>query len=76
LGDIPGLGFFFKSDIRAKVRKQIVLLITPRIIASAQDGEALAQRKEQTYHTDADTVGTTPTVPALSLPSADSDNNH
>jgi general secretion pathway protein D len=43
LGDIPGLGFFFKRDVRAMVRSQIILLITPRVIESPEEADAIAQ---------------------------------
>lgn len=49
LGDIPGLGFFFKRDVRATVRSQIVLLITPRVIENAEEGAALAHAKKEDY---------------------------
>lgn len=71
LGDIPGLGFFFKRDTRAKVRKQIVLLVTPRIIASAQDGDALAQRAHRDYAKDADAFGAPPPLPQWTEKPAD-----
>lgn len=71
LGDIPGLGFFFKRDVRAKVRKQIVLLVTPRIIASAQDGDALAQRAHRDYAKDADAFGAPPPLPQWTEKPAD-----
>lgn len=71
LGDIPGLGFFFKRDVRSKVRKQIVLLVTPRIIASAQEGDTLAQRASRDFATDADSFGAPPALPKWAGKQAD-----
>ncbi len=68
LGDIPGLGFFFKRDTRAKMRTQIVLLVTPRIIETAEEGAELASRRAQEFSADTATFPTTPTVPKPTLP--------
>lgn len=50
LGDVPVLGFFFKRDTRIKVRTQIVLLITPRIIEHPEEGDSIATAKIQDYN--------------------------
>ncbi|MGQ0710525.1 MAG: type II secretion system protein GspD [Rhodoferax sp.] len=67
LGDIPGLGFFFKRDTRSKVRTQIVLLVTPRIIETAEEGAALAQGKADAVEADAARFPTSPIVPKPAL---------
>jgi len=46
LGDIPGLGFFFKKKVRGNTRKQIVLLITPHVLDTPEESDAYARGKE------------------------------
>jgi type II secretory pathway component GspD/PulD (secretin) len=65
LGDVPGLGFFFKRDVRSKVRTQIVLLITPRIIENAEEGDSIATAKTQDFNAATATFPTSKTVPKL-----------
>lgn len=66
LGDIPGLGFFFKRDVRAKVRTQIVLLITPRIIETPEEGQDIAAVKTQDFNATSAVFPDNKTVPKLS----------
>lgn len=74
LGDIPGLGFFFKRDVRAAVRSQIVLLITPRVLESPEEADALAQTQVRSHDDLAAHVPRGPVVPKpagiLSAPQA------
>lgn len=63
LGDIPGLGFFFKRDVRAAVRSQIVLLITPRVLESPEEADALAQTHVHSHDDLATRVPRGPVVP-------------
>ncbi|MBW7900561.1 MAG: hypothetical protein H3C26_03740 [Rhodocyclaceae bacterium] len=63
LGDIPGLGFFFKRDVRAAVRSQIVLLITPRVLESPEEADALAQTHVHSHDDLAARVPRGPVVP-------------
>jgi type II secretory pathway component GspD/PulD (secretin) len=65
LGDVPVLGFFFKRDVRAKVRTKIVLLITPRIIETPEEGDSIATAKTQDFNATTATFPTTKTVPKL-----------
>lgn len=65
LGDVPVLGFFFKRDVRAKVRTQIVLLITPTIIENPEEGDSIATAKTQDFNAATATFPTTKTVPKL-----------
>lgn len=65
LGDVPVIGFFFKRDVRAKVRTQIVLLITPRIIETPEEGDSIATTKTQDFNATTATFPTTKTVPKL-----------
>ena len=37
LGDIPGIGFFFRSVDNTKSKQELVLLITPHIIKDSED---------------------------------------
>ncbi|MDR0529002.1 MAG: hypothetical protein LBG69_05260 [Zoogloeaceae bacterium] len=46
LGNIPVLGMLFKKTARANARKQLVLLITPHILETPEESEALAREKE------------------------------
>lgn len=66
LGDVPGLGFFFKRDVRSKVRTQIVLLVTPRIIETPEEGKQLADGKLQDFAAVTAGFPNNPTVPKLS----------
>lgn len=65
LGDVPYLGFFFKRDVRAKVRTQIVLLITPRIIEQAEESDNIATAKIQDYNATTAVFPDNKTVPKL-----------
>lgn len=65
LGDVPVLGFFFKRDTRLKVRTQIVLLITPRIIENPEEGDSIATAKTQDFNAAAAVVPNNKTVPKL-----------
>lgn len=66
LGDIPGVGFFFKRDVRSKVRTQIVLLVTPRIIETPEEGQDIATAKTQEYNATTAVIPDNKTVPKLS----------
>ncbi|MDD3481403.1 type II secretion system protein GspD [Azovibrio restrictus] len=46
LGDIPGLGVLFKKTVKENSRSQIVLLITPRVLETPEESDALARQKE------------------------------
>jgi general secretion pathway protein D len=37
LGDIPGIGYLFRSDSKAKERTELVVLITPRVIEDPKE---------------------------------------
>lgn len=65
LGDVPVLGFFFKRDVRAKIRTQIVLLITPRIIGNPEEGDSIATAKTQDFNATTASFPATPIVPKL-----------
>lgn len=63
LGDIPGVGFFFKRDVRAAVRSQIVLLITPRVLESPEESASVARQHEQDYSKQSAKFPRTPVLP-------------
>lgn len=65
LGDVPVLGFFFKRDVRAKVRTQIVLLITPTIIENPEEGDGIATAKTQDFNATTAAIPDNKTVPKL-----------
>ncbi|MCH2207562.1 MAG: hypothetical protein MK132_17025 [Lentisphaerales bacterium] len=44
LGDIPGLGFFFRDEVTTNVKKELVLLITPHIIYNSDKGKEKSQK--------------------------------
>jgi general secretion pathway protein D len=46
LGNIPVLGHLFKKTVRGNSRKQIVLLITPHVLETPEESDALARAKE------------------------------
>jgi len=56
LGDLPYLGFFFKSTQKVKLRSELILLIKPHVISTPSEGEAISQRimKELSAHPAAD----------------------
>lgn len=37
LGDLPGVGFFFRNSDTTKVKSELVIMITPKIIKDAED---------------------------------------
>lgn len=65
LGDIPGVGFFFKRDVRSKVRTQIVLLVTPRIIETPEEGQSIATAKTEDFNASTAIFPNNKTVPKL-----------
>ena len=65
LGDIPVLGTFFKRDVRASVRSQIILLITPRVLESPDESNAVARRKQADFDALGDTVPRSAIPPKL-----------
>ena len=66
LGDLPVLGTLFKRDVRASVRSQMVLLITPRVLENPGESNSIAQAKTQDFNALAATLPSTPVVPKLS----------
>lgn len=50
LGDIPGLGWLFKSRSTSNARTNLFIFITPRIIRTAEDSASLAASKRQSLH--------------------------
>jgi general secretion pathway protein D len=48
LGDVPLLGTLFKKTVRSNVRRQIVLLITPHVLETPEESDALARSQENT----------------------------
>ncbi|MBQ5727513.1 MAG: type II secretion system secretin GspD, partial [Mailhella sp.] len=50
LGDIPALGWLFKSRSTSNARTNLFIFITPRIIRTAEDSASLAASKRQSLH--------------------------
>lgn len=48
LGDIPGLGFLFRTTTRSKKKTELLIALTPRIVRTVEDGRriSLAARDE------------------------------
>ena len=49
LGDIPGLGFFFRKTTRLQDKRNLVVIITPHIIKSGEDLDLLTARHREEY---------------------------
>jgi general secretion pathway protein D len=49
LGDIPGLGFFFRKSSRTKDKRNLVVIITPHIIKSGEELDQLTARHRKEY---------------------------
>jgi len=47
LGDIPYLGAFFRSNVQEKVKTELVILITPRIVRTAEAAEFAAGERNR-----------------------------
>lgn len=45
LGDIPALGFFFKSQKKVKTKTELVLLITPHVLENPGNGEFISRER-------------------------------
>ena len=43
LGDIPLLGWAFKTNTKSKVKTEVVLLITPRTISKAEEIDTIRE---------------------------------
>lgn len=44
LGDIPGLGALFRSTTQKTERTELVVLITPRVVATPEEGRVISQQ--------------------------------
>jgi general secretion pathway protein D len=47
LGDIPGLGHLFKSTNDQEAKTNLMVFITPRVVQTAQDAQAIAYSKSR-----------------------------
>ena len=45
LGDIPYLGWFFRREVNSTEKTELVLIITPRIIRSGEEGQAITRAR-------------------------------
>ena len=71
LGDIPGLGWLFKSKEDKMVDTNLLLFLTPKVIASKEDALALEIAKRQLLHrieTGSDGSMTAARLPMRTLP--------
>jgi general secretion pathway protein D len=55
LGDIPGLGFFFREDAQSRARKELVIIVKPHIMATPADAEPASKAflRENSVHPNA-----------------------
>jgi len=55
LGDIPGLGFFFREDAQSRARKELVIIIKPHIMATPVEAAPTSQAflQENSVHPNA-----------------------
>ncbi len=51
LGSIPILGYLFKSHGDAKEKTNLYVFITPRVVNSPQEAQALSQKKKENIDT-------------------------
>ena len=45
LGDLPILGHLFRYDLHSQQRKELLIFLTPEVIADEQDSQAITQRE-------------------------------
>ena len=59
LGDIPGLGFFFREDAQSRSRKELVIIIKPHIMETPAEAEPVSQAmlRENSVHPNARDAG-------------------
>ncbi len=59
LGDIPGLGFFFREEAQSRSRKELVIIIKPHIMEGPAEAESASQQllKENSVHPNAQNAG-------------------
>lgn len=50
LGDLPVVGFLFRSKANTRLKRNMVVLVTPSIIKEGQDHERVTQFKVDEYH--------------------------
>lgn len=55
LGDIPGLGFFFREDAKSRARKELVIIVKPHIMETPAEAEPVSQAmlEENSVHPNA-----------------------
>ncbi len=58
LGDIPLLGYLFKTTIRSKHKTNLVVLLTPYIIKDRRDLQAIRERKTREHDEFAQSIST------------------
>lgn len=51
LGDIPYLGAFFRSNVQEKVKTELVILITPRVVRSTESADFAAGERNRLEET-------------------------
>jgi len=49
LGDIPGLGWLFKSTTKSREKTNLLILLTPRIVRNADDMRKITEKQRQDF---------------------------
>ncbi len=49
LGDIPGLGWLFKSTTKSREKTNLLILLTPRIVRNADDMRKVTEKQRQDF---------------------------
>jgi len=44
-GDLPVLGFFFRRDEQIRAKRELILLITPRVLFTPEEGERVSRER-------------------------------
>ncbi len=70
LGDIPLLGWLFKSTTKKREKTNLILLLTPQIIKEARDLSQISEKQQQLYEQSAKRPLPTFIEPAPAVPSA------
>lgn len=69
LGDIPGLGWLFKSTSKTREKTNLLILLTPRIVRSAEDLRQVTERQQQQFKQESrQPSAPAPATPAESKP--------
>lgn len=69
LGDLPLLGWLFKSSGKQREKTNLLILLTPQIVRTADDLAGISQRQQRQFN-DSSPTGNSPLAPATVPPAA------